>query len=182
MHFEPVQPESIYAALNYLKNNNKIYEDISISYGLSNGEILNVTDASLAHVQTCTNHPDIQVVNKLNCELLDDPLNLHRVAANQATLISEIPNIIDKDNVTNAPGQSKTPPSVLRDDYCEELAFPCLFPTRKYGHKVKWKVPLSPVKYFNKQILNLKQTFAFDADFIFLLLGSLLNSIILNLQ
>ena len=89
MYFEPVRPESIYAALNYLKNNNKIYEDISISYGLSSDKILNVADASLTHVQTCSNHPDIQVVNKLNCELLDDPLNLHKVAANEATLNSK---------------------------------------------------------------------------------------------
>ena len=131
-------------------------------------------------MQTCNNQPDIQVVNKLNFELLYDPINLHRVAASEAILVSEIPNIIDEDNVTNAPGQSKTPPSVLRDDYCDELAFPCLFPARKFGHNVKLEVPLSPVKYFNKQILNLKQTFDFDADFF--LLGPLLNGIILNLQ
>ena len=45
VYFEPVQPESLYAALNYLKSNNKFYEDISISYGLSSTEILNVADA-----------------------------------------------------------------------------------------------------------------------------------------
>ena len=87
VYFESVRPDSIYAALNYLKNNNKFYEDISISYGLSSSEILNVADVSLANEQTCNNHQDTQVENKPNFELLDDPMNLNRVAANETTLI-----------------------------------------------------------------------------------------------
>ena len=63
--------------------------------------MLNVADASLALEQTCNNNIDTQVENKLNFELLDDPLNLHRVAANETTLISEIPGIIDEDNIIN---------------------------------------------------------------------------------
>ena len=81
---------------------------------------------------------------------MDDPLNLHRAAANEATLIPEIPGIIDEDNITIAPGQGKTPLSILHDDYCEKLAFPYLFPTEKFGYKLKREVPLSPVKYFNQ--------------------------------
>ena len=98
---------------------------------------------------------------------MDDPLNLHRVAANETTLISEIPGIIDEDNITIAPGQGKTLLSIVRDDYCEELAFPYLLPTGKFGYKVKREVSFSPVKYFNQRLLNFKQTFASDADFIF---------------
>ena len=45
VYSEPVQPESIYAALNFLKSNNKFYEDISVSYGLSSSEVLNIVDA-----------------------------------------------------------------------------------------------------------------------------------------
>ena len=81
---------------------------------------------------------------------MDDPLNLHRAATNEATLIPEIPGIIDEDNITIAPGQGKTPLSILHDDYCEKLAFPYLFPTEKFGYKLKREVPLSPVKYFNQ--------------------------------
>ena len=46
----------------------------------------------------------------------------------------QIPNIIDEDIVANAPGEGKTPPLVLRNDYCEELTFPYLFYTRKFDH------------------------------------------------
>ena len=120
VNFESVRPEPIYAHHNYLKNKNKFYEDISISYGLSSNGISNVTDASFAHEQTCNNHPHTKTENKLNFELFDDPLNLYRVAPNEIALISEIPGIIDEDNITVAPGQGKSPLSILRDDYCEE--------------------------------------------------------------
>ena len=65
---------------------------------------------------------------------MDDPLNLHRVAANEITLISEIPSIIDEDNITIAPGQGNTSLLILRDDYCDKLASPYLFPTGKVNY------------------------------------------------
>ena len=49
VYFEAARSESTYATLNYLKNSNKFYEDITISYGLSSSEILNLADGSLAH-------------------------------------------------------------------------------------------------------------------------------------
>ena len=153
-YFEPGRSESLYAVLRYLKKTTKFYEEISVLYGLSNNEILNVADASFAHEQTCNNHSDAQIENKLNFELLDDPLKLHGVAASETTLISEILDIIDEDNIAIAPGQGKTPLPILRDDYCEELAFPYLFPTEKFGYKVKREVPLSPVKYFSQRLLK----------------------------
>ena len=36
--------------------------------------------------------------------------------------------------------------SILNDQFCEELAFPCLFPAGKFGCR---DVKLRPVKYFN---------------------------------
>ena len=113
--------------------------------------------------------------------MLDDPLNLHRVAPNGTTLIPEIPGIIDEDNATVATGQDKTPLSILPDDYCEELAIQYLFPTGKFGYKVKQEVPLSPIKYFNQRLLNFKKNLLLMQISLFLL-GPLLNSIILNLQ
>ena len=69
--------------------------------------------------------------------MLYDPLNFRRVVANETTLISEIPSIIGEDNGTITPGQDKTLLSILRDDYCEELVSPYLFPTGKFPYKVK---------------------------------------------
>ena len=71
---------------------------------------------------------------------------------------------MEKDNVKMAQGQGKTPVSVLNDDNCKELAFPYFFPTGKFGYKVKREMPLSPVEYFNQQLLNFRQSFASDVD------------------
>ena len=98
---------------------------------------------------------------------MDDPLNAHRAAGYETTLVPETSRIIEDDNVTMAPGQGKTPVSVLNDDHCEELAFPYLFPTGKFGYKVKREMPLSPVKYFNQRFLNFRQSFTSDADCFF---------------
>ena len=67
-----------------------------------------------------------------------------------------------------APDHGKTLVSILIDDHCEMLVFWHLFPTRKFDYKVKREVSLSPVKYFNQQLLSFRQSFGSDADHIFL--------------
>ena len=51
--------------------------------------------------------------------------------------MSEIPNMIDKENVIIAPGKRKTPMSILSDKFCEELAFPHLLPKGKFGFNAR---------------------------------------------
>ena len=53
---------------------------------------------------------------------VEDPLNMHRTASSETTLVSEIPNIIDEENVIIAPAQGKTPVSILSVKFCEEQA------------------------------------------------------------
>ena len=71
------------------------------------------------------------------------------------------------EEISIAPGRGKEPTSILNDKYCEELAFPCLFPKGKFDYKVEQKIKLSPVKYFNHCLLNYAQIFASDPDYIF---------------
>ena len=98
---------------------------------------------------------------------VEDPLNMYRTTSNGTTLVSEIPNTINEENVTIAPGQGKIPVSVLRDEFCEEQAFPHLLPKGKFGYNVPRDIPLSPAWYFNQRLLNFDQYFASDADYIF---------------
>ena len=49
--------------------------------------------------------------------LIVDPLNMHRTASHETTLVSEIPNIINEGDVIIAPGQGKKPVSILNDEY-----------------------------------------------------------------
>ena len=83
-------------------------------------------------------------------------------------LISNIPHIIDGENIVIAPGQGQKPLSILGDKYCEELAFPHLFPNGKFGYQVERGVKLmSASKYFNQRLLNCSTRFASDTDYIF---------------
>ena len=59
-------------------------------------------------------------------------------------MISEIPNIIIEENFIIAPGQEKTPVSILGDEFCEEQAFPYLLHKSKFGYSVLRDIPISP--------------------------------------
>ena len=66
-----------------------------------------------------------------------------------------------------APGENKKPIAFFQDQYCEELAFPYLFPTGKFGFNVPRPVNLSLTRYFNQRLLNFTQRFSSNADYIF---------------
>ena len=55
--------------------------------------------------------------------------------------------------------------------FCEELAFPFLFPNGKFKYKVEREIKLSPVKYFNQRLLSFTQMFASDPDYVFFALS-----------
>ena len=98
---------------------------------------------------------------------VEDPRNIHRTASNETTLVSDIPNIVNNENIIIAPGQGKTPISVLSDEYREEQAFPYILPTGKFGWNAPREIPISPARYFNQRLLNFNQRFASDADYKF---------------
>ena len=95
----------IHWALHYLKSH-KCYEDITISKGLSNEEILIFSETELENVleKFTQNEPPFT--------LTEDSLNMHITASNETTLVSQVPVIIDKKSVIIAPGQEKNTISV----------------------------------------------------------------------
>ena len=129
-------------------------------------ETENVTEKNISGEKEMTENVNY---NRSETEFasVEDPLNMYRTASNGTTLVSEIPNTINEENVTIAPGQGKIPVSVLRDEFCEEQAFPHLLPKGKFGYNVPRDIPLSPAWYFNQRLLNFDQYFASDADYIF---------------
>ena len=116
VYFKLVRPSvisAIYEALNYLKRKSNLYKDISISYGLSSQELLNLLDVSAIE----ETEADSSIVENESFVSVDDPLNAHRAAVYETILVPEIPRIIEDDNIIMAPGQGKTPLSVLNDDH-----------------------------------------------------------------
>ena len=100
----------------------------------------------------------------------------------ETTITTEIPTVDNiEQSIAIAPGEGKKPISILNDTSCGEMAHLHLFPTGKFGYKVKRDVLLTPSKYFNQQLLNYSQHFASDPDYLFFV-HSVMQKIQLNDQ
>ena len=87
-------------------------------------------------------------------------------SAGETRLVSIWPQPnIDNKYISIAPGQQ--PNSILNYRYYEEISSGYFFPTGKSGYQVQWDTPLSPLKYFNKRLLNYSQNFAADTGYTF---------------
>ena len=85
---------------------------------------------------------------------LEETENLieHSSSAAETCLVSTCPQFnVNSECIDIATVEGKF---IFNDEYCKELSFPHLFPTGKFGCKVRRKIPLSPVKYFNQRLLN----------------------------
>ncbi|WAR27346.1 hypothetical protein MAR_013050 [Mya arenaria] len=76
-------------------------------------------------------------------------------------------DIVDESVLSIAPGEGKIPISVAQDQYAEEMAFPQLFPTGKFGLSHERPTKLSMKKYFQARLLNCDGRFAKNIDYIF---------------
>ena len=114
-----------------------------------------------------------------DCER-EDRLNEHRAATCETCLQSIIPDypiIISDEGESQrsagneifsvAPGENKHPVSMMTDRYCEELAFPVLFPKGRFGYKMDRKEKLTPVRYFNARLLHYSGRFTMNPEYLF---------------
>ena len=74
------------------------------------------------------------ISNKTEYGSVEDPFSKHRTGSNYKALVSEIPYIINDENVIIAPGQGKNPVSILSNKFCEEKAFLYLVRKGKFGY------------------------------------------------
>ena len=74
-----------------------------------------------------------------------NPLSALQSQSTRTIVTTETPyNTDTEEAITIAPGDGKTPISVLTDEYCEEMAHPPLFQYGNYGYKVERHIPLMP--------------------------------------
>ena len=109
----------------------------------------------------------MEVVQQPLLEDVENPLDVYRVGLNESVLTPNIYYQMEQESVTITPGEGQKAISMLSDKHCKELGFPHLFPTGKFGYKVKRNVALSPTKYFNQRLINYNQRFASYVDYIF---------------
>ena len=116
-----------------------------------------------------------------NKEEVDDPLNEFRAPTTKTCLQSVLPDYPVTENVQQnshiksdgneifniAPGESRHPVSFITDKHCEELAFPVLFPSGRFGYTAERSVNLLPSKYFNARLLHYSGRFAMNPEYLF---------------
>ena len=93
---------------------------------------------------------------------VEDSLNMYKTASNETTLVSEIPSIIDEENVVIAPGQEEKIVPILSDEFCEEQSF-----QGEFSYKSPRDSPICHVQYFKQRLLKFNQYFVSYADYIF---------------
>ena len=105
---------------------------------------------------------------KFYIEDSENPLAQFQTRSAETTVTTEIPTLDElEEGIVIAPEEGKKSLSILHDDYCEEMAHPHLFPTGKFGYKVKRKFHLTLSKYFNQRLLYYSQQFPSDTDYTF---------------
>ena len=155
LYFEAVRPELIHQTLMDFKQNISFYCDIGISLGNILNDLLSLSESS-------DKHQDIHKADTLEED--ENPLDLHRLIFQETMFV---PNMTTAEEIIIVPGEGKEVTTILNDQYCEELAFSCLFLKEKFGYKEIWETNLSPMKYFNQRLFNFTQMFASDLDYMF---------------
>ena len=151
VYFQAVRPQLLLNTLNWLKNNNPLYKNITIHLGNidtamtllqphEGNSVSDVNDKDVTDIESSSN-----VLDDKADEEIEDPLNEHRSPISETCLQSLIPDypLIEERNenllsVGNeiyniAPGEKKQPVSLMSEEYCEELAFPTSFPMGRFG-------------------------------------------------
>jgi len=116
--FEGVDPIRIKCALEYLKKSNPFYSDILINLDNITQEVLCLSDTD-AIVDRDKFHSNLEDEN---------PLSKNCASADEMCVIPKFFNP-DEGLLDIAPGQNQKPKAFFSDEYCEQLAFPYLFPS-----------------------------------------------------
>ena len=148
VYFEPVRPQRVRAALNFLQRVNPLYCDVLIKNGNNNQDFLligkNLPESDI----------DFEIKSDGELESTSNPSSARRHAANESL-------VVENDNLLElALGQDKDTRLILFDKKCKELAFPKIFFKGKFTYTFTREHYLTPTKYFNQRLLNFLQTFA----------------------
>jgi len=148
--------------IRILEKSNPFYTDILINLDNITQEVLCLSD-----IDAIVDQDEFSITVETDTNLEDEnPLSENCASADEMCVI---PNFFNPDDglLDIAPGQNKKPKAFFSDEYCEQLAFPYLFPTGKYGFRIPRTIHLTPTKYFNQRLLNFSQRFSSNADYIF---------------
>jgi hypothetical protein len=184
--FQYVRPDKIRRALQWLLLNNLLYSNVKISETWETdcqkedddiwNELTGNTQGNDANTENDT-QADSEDTNSI---ISEDSLNeseiedIVPISADQTqnvqyeTCVQPTDISIDANRILSiAPGEGKRPLAMLGDKNFEELSFPTLFPTGKFGNTYERPVKISVKKYFQRRILEKGGHFASNIEYLF---------------
>ena len=175
VYFQAVRPQLVENALNWLVQNNPLYNNVTTDMSNIHENLQNLQQDDL--LTDSTTSEKVPSNNDNEIEENDDPLNTHRQATHKTCLQSVLPDYpvtlqqsqncsLGKEIYDIAPGESRHPTSIMTDKECEQLAFPVLFPKGRFGYTDERKIKLSPVKYFNARLLHYSGRIATNSEYL----------------
>ena len=99
-------------------------------------------------------------------EDLDPVAQLRGVKFDTCVLPSD-PSLNTEGIYNVAPGEGRKPLAIMMDEFCEEQAFPQLFPTGQFGFQATRAIKLTPKKYFVSRLMNKDPRFASNVEYLF---------------
>ena len=168
-----IRPRKIINALNILKNqlHNPHYKDVLLNENWIEDSEESDPDLwdSLVHDDEQEGHVNNEQLSGGESDDTDDEREDERTKLSGIPFDSCIqPKDILHDGILSmAPGEGKKPISFIHDKCAEELSFPQLFPSGRFGFSHARSSKLTLKKYFQCRLLNCDRRFARNIDYIF---------------
>ena len=178
VNFQYIRPNRVKEAFRWLKANNPLYSDIE---GREEWEQRSAAEDQDTWAELTTdinvNKEAENMYDNTTEAPLDDDSGDETVEESGSRLRGiKLDSCIQPDDpsidVTSrvmsiAPGEGKRPINMLNDEKFEELAFPTLFPSGKFGLTYERPVSISAKKYFQRRILEHGGKFASNTEYLF---------------
>ncbi|XP_052713814.1 uncharacterized protein LOC128187408 [Crassostrea angulata] len=148
--YQFVDPKHVFAALDYLKQNNKWYTNVTIDKNWKENDYDEVADIT----------EEIQLDDEENQVATDTCLQPLDVA-------QEVLDHYFDDIYNIAPGEGKNPVRMLQEPGNEAKSFPYLFPSGKFSWNDERSERITLSRYFNNRLMNADNRFAKDTSYIF---------------
>ncbi|XP_052678330.1 uncharacterized protein LOC128159314 [Crassostrea angulata] len=150
--YQFVDPKHVFAALDYLKQNNKWYASVTIDKNWKENdfgeEVTEVTD-------------EVQLDDVEHQELATD------TCLQPLDIAQEVLDHFFDDIYSIAPGEGKNPVRMLQEPGNEAKSFPYLFPSGKFSWNDDRPERITLSRYFNNRLMNADNRFAKDTSYIF---------------
>ncbi|WAR12577.1 hypothetical protein MAR_026757 [Mya arenaria] len=158
-YIRPIIPQKLNDALHILKKLKYfLYEDVVLNENWIEDSCNVDPELWGSHVQNnqlFSNHENKEQSTDEDSDTEDElEDNRSKLSGIPFDLCVQPKDIVDESVLSIAHGEGKRPISFAQDKYAEEMAFPQLFPTGKFGLSHERPTKLSMKKYFQDRLLN----------------------------